>query len=189
MRRIGFFALLTIALLLALSACGGKENTGPADTPAPPTEANAPAEGEGNDSVFPPTWTPSPVPPSPTARPTLAPEMLAASLTPPIGPTKPASAPDYCFEFDVLSEGTTHIKTGESVLIAWQPIEQYPDYEVSLWPPSGDAQIREVVQGGSYAFAGELFSVAGVYGWEVWPLDENGQHVCRGLSGEIVVSP
>ncbi len=180
MRRIGFFILLTIALVL--SACGGEEeNSGPADAPVPTATISA---QPSNNNVFPPTWTPSPVPASPTP----APDMPTATRTPVAVPTQPA-VPDYCFEFDVLSEGTIQIKIGEPVLIAWQPVERYPNYEVSLWPPTGDSQIREVVQGSSYSFAGELFSVAGVYGWEVWPLDDAGEHVCRGLSGEIVVSP
>ena len=184
MRHIGLFTLLIVALLL--SACGGdKENSGPVDTATPTTASNG---EQGGDNAFPPTWTPSPVPPSATPVPTLAPDAATATRTPVAVPTQP-SVPDYCFEFDVLSEGTMHIKQGESALIAWQPIEQYPNYEVSLWPPTGDSQIREVVQGGSYAFDGQLFSVAGVYGWEVWPLDEAGEHVCRGLSGEIIVSP
>ncbi len=181
MRRIGLFTLLIVGVLL-LSACGGKdEENGPADTPVPAGEETAQPNG---NNAFPPTWTPSPVPPSPTAVPTLAQAMPTPTR---IAPT--SSLPDYCFEFDVLIEGTIQAKIGEPVLIAWQPVEHYPNYEVSLWPPSGDSQIREVVQGGSYSFAGELFSVAGVYGWEVWPLDDAGEHVCRGLSGEIIVSP
>ena len=185
MRRVGLFMLLMVALLLLSGCGGGEESSGPVDTPVPADAATAQPNG---DNVFPPTWTPSPVPPSPTAAPTLAPDVPTPTRTPASVPAQP-SVPDYCFEFDVLSEGTIQIKAGEPVLIAWQPIERYPNYEVSLWPPSGDSQIRDVVQGGSYAFPGEYFSAAGVYGWEVWPLDDAGEHVCRGLSGEIVVSP
>ncbi len=188
MRQLGRFTLLVVVLLV-LSACGGqKEESASVETPGPATAAETAPSAVPSTSIFPPTWTPSPEPPELTPQPTLGPEQPTPTRTPVAVPTQPA-VPDYCFEFDVLSEGTIQIQTGESARIAWQPIAPYPNYEVSLWPPSGDAQIREVVQGGSYTFSGELFSAAGVYGWEVWPLDDAGERVCRGLSGEIVVSP
>jgi len=106
-------------------------------------------------------------------------------------PTVPPAAtwtlqPDYCYT--LVGGGDVQTVVGKPVVITWTPIATVPNYMITVRHPGGGIMFIQVVRGESLQLSGDLFTVAGAYGWEAWPLDEAGQRICFPVSGEIVVS-
>lgn len=207
--------LLTGVLAAALLAgCGGGDEAGqtpsatatlvtpsplpPTWTPRPPgfvpsatptpenTAVRTPGEASEGGSLaggtpFPPTWTPG-SPPSATPR--KSPTPVAPTLPP--APTWTAQ-PDYCFALKVVG-GDLATRAGVAVTVRWTPIAEFSDYLVIVRHPGGGIIYSGPASGGAHLLPGDLFSVAGAYGWEVWPLDAAGNRACFAVGGEIIVS-
>jgi len=173
--------LLALALLATLTACGDKKK--PAPPTATPTDTPQPSPVGGSlvgGTPFPPTWTPG-KPPTSTPR--------AATVTsPPTLPPAPTwtALPDYCYELTVIG-GDTDIRTGTSITLRWTPISGFSDYLLLVYVPGGGVTYQQVVKGTEHTVPGEVFRVAGAYGWEIWPLTAQGERTCFPAGGEIVV--
>lgn len=163
-------------------------------TPAP-TEAGASSGGNvTGQSVLPPTWTPGSRP-SVTPRNTTLPEGSVideeGNIT--IATPEPAGAtwtpqPEYCAELQRLTADET-IVIGQPALVTWQPITGITEYEVSIWYSSGEKIYSQRVSSTySYEIPGEVFTVAGVYAYQITPLDANDQPLCYPISWELFVS-
>ena len=210
--------VMLLVLVLALAGCGGDDGSEsdsgepsatpfvasplpPTWTPSPPgfvaspvlsptpdaaqLAATSDVSGElGGGTPYPPTWTPGRRP-TVTARPTLPPTPGGVPTLPP-APTWTAQ-PDYCRELMVL---TPEIEIGaqQPVEVSWQPIPQFSLYQLEVRHPGGGIIFSEPVAGSTFTLPGSLFTYASVYGWDVWPLDDNGNKVCFPASGEIIVS-
>lgn len=212
MRRAWLLFGVLVAALLA--GCGGDGGDGPAPsatatlvtpsslpptwTPRPPgfapsatpapenTAVRTPGgAGEGGSlaggTPFPPTWTPG-APPSATPR--KSPTPVVPTMPP--APTWTAH-PDYCLALTVVG-GDLATRVGVAVTVRWTPIAEFGDYLVIVRHPGGGIIYSEAVAGDTLRLSGDLFNVAGAYGWEVWPLDDAGNRACYAVGGEIVVS-
>lgn len=205
MRVIGGLATLATALLLA--GCGGDKQAPdgeitPAQATAAPTSAptSAPTTEPATPTSPPPTWTPppgaltsAPGEAGPGLPPTWTPR---AQIMPPVAPgpspTRPPSRPtwtplpDWCYELQAIAApGISY--TNLPVILSWAPAPNVAQYRVELRNPGGSLLLAAVTAETEYTFGGDLFEVANVYGWQVTPLDENGQPVCYALADEIVV--
>lgn len=201
MRLTGVLATLAVALLLA--ACGGDESAPESEaTPAPTVAPTiAPTTAPADASPLPPTWTPAaaaltPAPGSgagPTMPPTWTPRgQIMPPVAPGPSPTRPPDQPtwtplpDWCSELQVISApGISY--TNLPVILSWAAVPNVAQYRVELRNPGGGLLIAEVTAETEHTFGGDLFQVANVYGWQITPLDENGQPVCYALADEIVV--
>ncbi|MCZ7538492.1 MAG: hypothetical protein M5U29_00920 [Anaerolineae bacterium] len=159
----------------------------PSATPAPEsTTVRTPGgAGEGGalagGTPFPPTWTAG-APPSATPR--KSPTPVTPTLPP--APTWTAH-PDYCLGLTVVG-GDLATRVGVAVTVRWTPIAEFSDYLVIVRHPGGGIVHSEAVAGDMLRLPGDLFSVAGAYGWEVWPLDAAGNRTCFAVGGEIIAS-
>ncbi len=147
----------------------------------PPVQVENPTERPGGGAALPPTWTPG-------TRPTITPRYTPTELPPtlPLAPTWTAQ-PEYCSQLQITSPDT-RITVGQSVQVSWIPIPQISTYALDVRIPSGDIAYQENVTGSSATLPGSIFTLAGGYSWEVWPLDANGQKICYPASRDIIVS-
>jgi len=159
----------------------------PSATPTPETTATRTPGGTGESGSlaggipFPPTWTPgSP----PSATPIKSPTPVVPTLPP--APTW-TPQPAYCRTLAVVG-GDLATRVGVAVTVRWTPIAEFSDYLVIVRHPGGGIVHSEAVAGDTLRLPGDLFSVAGAYGWEVWPLDAAGNRACYAVGGEIIVS-
>jgi hypothetical protein len=157
----------------------------PTDSPAPSATTNLAAEGASTQPAggtpFPPTWTPG-------KRPSATPRYTATPRSPTLGPAPTWTAqPAYCYTLNVAGTNP-QIKPGDSVTINWVPIAGINNYEFTVRHPGGGVIFQQAVTGASIDLPGNLFTVAGAYGWDVHPLDDSGQPICFPVSGEIIVS-
>lgn len=156
-----------------------------------PTEPGSNPTGQ---SVLPPTWTPG-TRPSITPRNTSLPQgsVIDSSGTATIPTPEPAGAtwtpqPEYCQELQPMASDE-NIVLGQPASVMWQPITNIPDYEVAVWFVSGEKIFSQRVSGvSSFEIPADVFTVAGVYGYEITPLDANGQKICYPISWELFVS-
>lgn len=171
---------------LPLTWTPGSPGPLPSVTPTPAsaveTETSEPGMGGGlaGGTPFPPTWTPG-VPP--TAAPRISPTPVLPTLPP--APTW-TMQPDYCFALTTVG-GDLTTRPGIAVTARWTPIEQFSDYLVLLWRPDGSLAHSQTVTGGSHTLPGDLFTTPGVYSWELWPLDKDGNRACFVIGGEVIV--
>ena len=208
---------LVMGLLAAvlLAGCGGTKTeeepstataAPPTPSPLPPTWTPGPpgplpsatptlgdaaettpgGAGIGGDlargTPFPPTWTPG-MPPTSTPR--ISPTPALATLPP--APTW-TMQPDYCFALTTVG-GDLTTRPGLAVTVRWTLVEEFSDYLVLLWHPDGSLIYSQTVTGGSHTLPGDLFAAAGVYSWELWPLDKDGNRACFVIGGEVIVRP
>ncbi len=158
----------------------------PSATPTPEiaTETTPGGAGIGGDlaggTPFPPTWTPGVLP---TATPRISPTPVLPTLPP--APTW-TMQPDYCFALTTVG-GDLTTRPGLAVTVRWTPVEEFSDYLVLLWRPDGSLAYSQTVTGGSHTLPGDLFSTVGVYSWELWPLDKDGNRACFVIGGEVIV--
>ena len=160
----------------------------PSRTPTPEQNGAGPSgSGPGGalagGTPFPPTWTPGP---PPTVTPLYSPTPTGTPFpTLPPAPTQTAQ-PDYCYDLQpVVGELETRAEVG--VTLRWTPIERYTRYLVIVRHPGGGVIYTETAEGSTHDVPGDLFNTAGAYGWELWPLDGDGNRVCFPVSGEIIV--
>ncbi len=210
--------VILLALVVALAGCGGNDKSSPESvepsatafvpSPLPPTWTPPPpgfvaspvmsptseisqpvatsdeSGGLSGGTPFPPTWTPgrrATVTPRPT--PTITP---GGAPTLPPAPTWTAQ-PEYCAAL-AAPDGEYETTAGDPVEVTWTPIPQFSHYQLEVRHPGGGVIFSQPVTGSSYTLSGDLFVIASVYGWEVWPLDDSGNKVCYPVSGEILVS-
>lgn len=181
-RCLGYM-LIGLALVVLLAACGGskKKEGPPSPTPTPTLEPSPVGGSLVGGTPFPPTWTPGR---PPTSTPRGAPTSVPPTLPP--APTWTA-LPDYCYELTVIG-GDTDIRVNTSVTLRWTPIAGFSDYLVLVYFPGGSLAYQQVVKGTEHTVPGEIFRLAGAYGWEIWPLGPQGERLCFPAGGEIVVS-
>ncbi|MEW6579110.1 MAG: hypothetical protein AB1435_07940 [Chloroflexota bacterium] len=159
----------------------------PSTTPTPENTADRTPGGVNvggslaGGTPFPPTWTPG-SPPSATPR--VSPTPVAPTLPP--APTW-TTHPDYCLALTVVG-GDLATRAGVAVTVRWTPIAEFSDYLVIVRHPGGGIVYSQTATGGAHTLPGDLFTVTGAYGWEVWPLDAAGNRACYAVGGEIIVS-
>ena len=159
----------------------------PSATPAPEDTADRTPGGASTGgslaggTPFPPTWTPG-SPPSATPR--KSPTPVVPTLPP--APTW-TTHPDYCFALTVVG-GDLATRAGVAVTVRWTPIAEFNDYVVIVRHPGGGIIYTGTATGGTLLLPGDLFTVAGAYGREVWPLAAAGNRTCFAVCREITVS-
>lgn len=183
----------------------------PSDTPAP-TASPTRAVESGEGAQLPPTWTPQAQSDTDTGSDDVAGSSsnqdggvsdaggssnqgssnagdgsVGSSNQPTVSPAPTwTPQPEYCYELAPIG-GDQEILAEQSVVITFEPIPRFADYLVEIRHPGGGVTHSGFATGGSYQVPGDVFRVAGVYGWEVRPLDENGNIACFPISGEIIV--
>jgi hypothetical protein len=95
--------------------------------------------------------------------------------------------PEYCNELQRLTADDS-IVIGQPALATWQPITGIADYEVVIWYASGEKIFSQRILGTSFEVPADVFKAAGVYQYEVQPLDANGQPMCNSIRWELFVS-
>lgn len=184
-RRLRWVAVAVVVLMAAslLAACGKnkKEEAGPAPTDTPTLEPSPVGGSLAGGTPFPPTWTPA-------QPPTSTPQVASGSPFPTLPPAPTWTAlPEYCYELTVIG-GDTEMRVNTRITLRWTPISGFSDYLVLVYYPGGVLAHQQLVKGTEYTVPGEIFGSAGVYGWEIWPINEQGERVCFPAGGEIVVS-
>ena len=152
----------------------------PRPRPRPKTADRTPggaSTGRCWRTPFPPTWTPG-SPPSATPR--KSPTPVVPTLPP--APTW-TTHPDYCFALTVVG-GDLATRAGVAVTVRWTPIAEFSDYVVIVRHPGGGIIYSGTATGGTLLLPSDLFTVAGAYGWEVWPLDAAGNRTCFAVGGD-----
>lgn len=204
MRKAAFVLLLIAVLVLA--GCnndkkdskteGGVTETPFVPTPLPPTWTATPpgfvasptftatpagaATDRPGSTPLPPTWTPG-------RQPTVTPIYTPTAVPPTLGPAATwTPLPDYCSELQISSEDS-RIRTGTSVAVSWTPISGYNTYQLNVYNPSGQLAFQATVTGNSFTLPGSIFVNAGGYGWEVWPLNAQGERICYPAGRDIIV--
>jgi hypothetical protein len=157
----------------------------PTNTPPPTATVDMAAQEvstlPAGGTPLPPTWTPG-------KRPSATPRYTATPANPTLAPAPTwTQQPDYCYTLQAVGENP-HITIGESTTVSWSPIVGIDNYEVTVRHPGGGVVLQQAVTGSSIDLPGDLFTVAGAYGWDVHPLDASGQPICFPVSGEIIVS-
>ncbi len=138
-----------------------------------------PTERPGG-ATLPPTWTPG-------RKPTITPLVPPTRVPPTLGPAATwTPQPEWCYELQITSEDA-HIRRNTPVGISWTPIAGYGSYQLNVYNPSGMLALQEVVNGTSYTLPASIFTSTGGYGWEVWPLNDQGERICFPAGRDIVV--
>jgi hypothetical protein len=139
----------------------------------------SPTERPGGGTL-PPTWTPG-------RKPTITPRVPPTAVPPTLGPAATwTPQPDWCYALQITSEDS-HIRINTPVDVSWTPIPGYDTYQLNVYNPSGALALQEVVTGTSYTLPGKIFINAGGYGWEVWPLNAQGERICFSAGRDIIV--
>jgi len=154
-------------------AAGGSQSGGSEGASSEPTER----PGGG---ALPPPWTPG-------RKPTITSVYTLTPVPPTLGPAATwTPQPEWCYALQITSEDL-HIRTNTPVDVSWTPIPGYDTYQLNVYNPSGGLAFQQAVTGTSYTLPGKIFINAGGYGWEVWPLNEQGQRICFSAGRDIVV--
>ncbi len=164
----------------------------PSDTPTlesavTPTRLVPVENVDTGATPLPPTWTPgrrssvTPVLTESTAVPTSSP----APTWTPLPSFTPL--PAICAQLTAIGEDSS-TKVGQALLVQWTPIPGIETYRIDLRHPGGGLVMTQLVAGTSFEFSGDLFTVAGAYGWSVSPLDSTGEDTCYPTGAEIIVT-
>lgn len=167
----------------------------PTWTPSPTSDTAAAGDafgGPGGSGDYPPTWTPvSTQGVSENVGSGNTGGEGAGSFNEPPTKTPPAPTwtpqPDWCYEIQSISEDF-RIRAGESVTIEWQPVPNVASFRIEIRHPGGMVVFGDITVETQFEVPGSYFNQAVAYGWQVQPLDADGEPVCFPISGEVVVS-
>ena len=128
-----------------------------------------------------PTSTPAPVNTAPGAEAT--PEQIRLGSPVPPGPTATAY-PEACATFE-LTAADERVFIGTATGVAWRPVEGAVGYHFVLRHQGGGIMIEETLTSTLLEIPEDTFQVQGVYGWELTPIDANGDPMCATLGIEL----
>ncbi|MBN2303868.1 MAG: hypothetical protein JXQ72_05295 [Anaerolineae bacterium] len=209
-----FWLVILLAVPLVLVACGGGDDGGgdtePDQSATPATVTSEPPTSVPTWTPSPEGWRPSPTPPPATWTPQPTREEVenvgsgntggntsgtgsGSSNEPAVQPTAGPTwtpQPDWCYELASISEDF-RIQAGQPVTLSWQPVTSsavVTHYVVKVRHPGGADVWAEITADSTIGLPGDIFNQAVAYGWQIQPLDGDGEPVCFPISGEIVVS-
>lgn len=182
--------LLLFSLLA--SACT-QEETLPTliPTAVPPTEEMPPTAESAVESVptatatqrvrptFPPTFTPTP---APTDTPTATQVFPSPTLFIQYATPNPA-----CNTFDTIFEQSDYeFAVGVSPRATWRAVEGAQLYRLILKESNGRVINDQIyLAETTYTFPADLFEVGRSYGWEVYPINAQGDQMCFAVGLEM----
>lgn len=183
------FALITLAMMIFTSACGGQpEPQLPTLAPAPeelvlPTPTIAPSATPTERLLvrptLPPTFTPTDTEtPLPTETPT-------ETFTPVIAVYTPDPS---CNNFRVLTETSmTSFPLGTAPRVEWTPVAGAERYWIIIANDAGITLRNDIyVAETSYTFPADLFEAGRIYGWTVAPINNAGIQMCLEIGLELI---